>query len=89
MMVPHSYRGALCPACGLRMCIRIYSDAAECPEHGLLSGLFLLQIAGMEPWEAEIEIAAYQIQEYVRHAFERANTWLYNDSKLKIRVPQW
>ena len=76
-----------CPACGLRCVSWIHRDCIECPDHGTISALLALQISGMEQWEAAIEIAAAQLQNQIRRAFEDARIWLYNDSRLKITAP--
>lgn len=58
--------GVLCPACKLRCCVsRINMDYAECPDHGLINGIVMLQCRGMVPWKALIEIRAAQAYEAI------------------------
>lgn len=58
--------GVLCPACKLRCCVsRINMDYAECPDHGIINGIVMLQCRGMVPWKALIEIRAAQAYEAI------------------------
>ena len=60
-----------CPVCGLRCVVRLNSDTAECPDHGVLSALVALEVKGMSPLDAFIEIRAEQLQRQFRMFCER------------------
>ena len=79
--------GTNCPACGLRCVFRMNEDSIECPEHGIIYGILLMQIKGMDQVDALIEIMAAQRLDWSRRAFDHLRQWLYNDSYLKIRAP--
>lgn len=51
---------ANCPVCGLRMVVHLNTDMAECPEHGRISGLTMLQLSDKRGWQALIEMRAGQ-----------------------------
>ena len=77
-----------CPACGLRCVLRIYNDFAECPEHGLIPGLLLMELGrNYDPVDALIEIRASQLRDWVRIRFYELHRWLDNDSAVRITVP--
>lgn len=76
-----------CPACGLRCVVSITSDYAECPEHGRISGLLMMQLKGLSGWEAQVEIRFAELQSFVRWQFYELDRWIINDSFLKIRLP--
>lgn len=80
-------KGVHCPACGLRCVLRHHADSAECPEHGLIWGMLLMEIRGMEPWEAQLEIGFSHLRDDLRNAFHALESWIINDSHLKIRLP--
>ena len=68
-------RAVHCPACGLRCIARINCDAAECPEHGWISGLMMLELEGCSPVDALIELRAAQLHNDLRTAFHRFRDW--------------
>jgi uncharacterized Zn finger protein (UPF0148 family) len=60
-----------CPACGVPMTNRINVDAVVCPEHGPISGLAMVMAEGLPKLEADIELRAHQLHNWVRGEFQK------------------
>lgn len=67
-----------CPVCDLRMVCWINTDEAICPDHGAMTGIFLLQLGETRGWQALVELRASQLNASVWRAFDDAKAEMQN-----------
>ena len=76
-----------CPICDLRCVWRINIDCIECPDHGEITGVQLIQYKGMSPAHMLIEIQGDRAQWQTRRLCARMIEKIQKSQPL--RVPKW
>ncbi len=78
---------ANCPICSLRCVYHINMDCIECPDHGVITGIQLMQLKGMSPEHMWIEIQCDRIQWQTHELCSRMIEKIMKSKPL--RVPKW
>lgn len=61
---------ALCPICQLRCVSRVNMDCIECPDHGVITGLQMMQYRGQSQREFAVDVSFDHLHWQVRNAFD-------------------